>query len=128
MSSRQRLTFAAIAAVIAIVAIIVIAASGGGGSSSDTATGTGAKPARIVVKNGAPVGGITKIKVKKGQTIAFSVQSDTADEVHVHGFNFHKDVTKGGTVSFRFPATITGVFEVELEAAKEQLAQLTIEP
>lgn len=149
VSGRQRLTFAAIAAVIAVVAIVIAVASGGGddgGSTKASATATAtatstatatadtggaeAKPAgtRIVVKNGQPAGGIAKIKVKQGDRIRFSVTSDVADEVHVHGFDFHKDVAKGGTVRFSFPAKITGVFEVELEAAKTQIAQLTVEP
>jgi plastocyanin len=109
----------------------------GGASAGATATATPtaiaqaqARPraVQIVVKGGEPVGGITKIKVHQGDRIAFSVTSDVADEVHVHGFDFHKDVSAGGTVRFSFPAKITGVFEVELEAAKVQLASLTVEP
>jgi hypothetical protein len=148
MSARQRLTFAAIAAVIAIVAIVIAVSSGGGDDGSTTASatptptasatstataqsgGAEAKPkgTTIVVKGGEPVGGITKIKVKQGEDIDFTVRSDVADEIHVHGFDFHKDVEAGGQVSFDFPAKITGVFEVELENAKVQLAQLTVEP
>lgn len=105
----------------------------GGASADATATATAqaeAKPqaVQILVKGGEPVGGITKIKVHQGDRIAFSVKSDVADEVHVHGFDFHKDVEAGRTVSFSFPAKITGVFEVELEDAKVQLASLTVEP
>ena len=154
MSARQRLTFAGLAVLIAVVAVVVLVVAGGssddsssvtsvkatptptqtaagtGGAAAATATAQAAGPraVQIVVRNGEPVGGIHKIKVNKGDRIAFRVTSDTADEVHVHGFDFHKDVAKGGSVSFSFPATITGVFEVELEAAKVQLASLTIEP
>jgi hypothetical protein len=151
MSSRQRLTFAAIAVAIAVIAIVVAVAGGGSDDGSGTkasapatATATASAEAtataetggakaepqgtRIVVKGGQPVGGVQKIKVSQGDDIVFSVKSDTADEVHVHGFDFHKDVEAGGTVRFDFPAKITGVFEVELEAAKVQLAQLTVEP
>jgi hypothetical protein len=124
MSSRQRLTFLGIAAVIAVVAIVVIVVASGGSSSSTAATG----PVKVVVKHGEPVGGVKKIEVTQGEPIRFSVTSDTADEVHVHGFNYHKDVKKGGTISFDFPAKITGVFEVELEAAKVQLLSLRIDP
>jgi heme/copper-type cytochrome/quinol oxidase subunit 2 len=81
-----------------------------------------------VVEDGQPVGGVRRIEVDEGDRIAFSVRSDVADEVHVHGFDFHKDVPAGGSVRFSFPATITGVFEVELEAAKVQLASLTVNP
>ena len=151
MSGRQRLTFAAIAAVIAIVAIVIAVTSGGGddattasatptptatASAEATATATAdsggaeAKPAGtvVVVKGGQPAGGIKKIKVEQGEDIDFTVRSDVSDEIHVHGYDLMKDVKAGGKVSFDFPAKITGVFEVELENAGVQIAQLTVEP
>jgi plastocyanin len=120
MSSRTRLGVI-VAAVAVAVAGFVIASSGG---SKDK----GASSAKIVIKGGKPVGGIKKIKVNKGDRVRFSVTSDVADEVHVHGYNFHKDVAKGGTVSFDFPAKIDGEFEAELESRKEQILALTVEP
>jgi hypothetical protein len=56
------------------------------------------------------------------------VSSDTADEVHVHGYDLKKDVAAGGTVSFAFRADIDGIFEVELENSGIQLAQLRVDP
>ena len=73
---------------------------------------------RVVVKGGKPVGGIQRATVKKGQKVAIVVHSDVADEVHVHGYDLHKDVDAGGTVRIVFPATITGVFEAELESRR----------
>ena len=46
----------------------------------------------------------------------------------MHGYDFHKNVSAGGSVSFSFPATIEGVFVIELEAKGEQIAQLTVRP
>ena len=40
----------------------------------------------------------------------------------------HKDVAKGGTVHFKFPAKIDGKFIVELENHKQTLANVTVEP
>jgi hypothetical protein len=109
------------------------ASSTGTGTSATTTTTTTAKPAgppvfRITVSGGKPVGGIEKIKVNKGDTINLAVKSDVADEIHIHGYDFHKDVAAGGTVRFKFPATIDGAFEIELEGRKEQIAALTVEP
>ncbi len=42
----------------------------------------------------------------------FRVESDVADEIHVHGFDITKEVAAGGSASFSFPADIEGVFEV----------------
>jgi hypothetical protein len=64
----------------------------------------------------------------EGETIRFQVESDQAQEVHVHGYDLMKDVTPGETVTFSFPASITGIFEIELENAGEQIAQLRVDP
>jgi hypothetical protein len=78
------------------------------------------------VKNAKPVGGVQKLVVKKNGQVTFTVKSDTADEIHVHGYNFMKDVPKGGSVSFDFPAKIDGEFDIELEKRGEQIASLQV--
>src|SRR3954447_2168597 len=122
MTRNSRLALLGIAAVIVVVAVIVI---GSGGSSSDTKT---SRPATVEVKDAKPVGGVQDITFKKGDTVDLTVKSDTADEVHFHGYDVHKDVAKGGSVRFRFPATIEGKFIVELENHKQTLANVTVEP
>ena len=83
----------------------------------------------IRVKDGKPVGGITEFRVKQGDRIAFSVTADVADEVHVHAYDFHKDIEKpGDTVKFDFKANITGITEAELENAKLQIASIRVDP
>jgi hypothetical protein len=108
----------------AVIAALLAIAVAGCGSSSAPSNLT----ATITVQDGKPKGGSQDLKVKKGGEIKLTVDSDTADEVHIHGYDLHKDVEKGGSVSFDFPATIDGAFEIELEAAKEQLAKLSVEP
>jgi hypothetical protein len=121
MTGRSRLILILLAVVVVVVAVVVISS---GGSSTTSASG----PATIEVKNGVPVGGVKKLTYSKGDTVDLTIKSDTADEVHVHGYDFHKDVAKGGTVHFAFKADIDGEFEVELEEHKEQLAALKVEP
>ena len=150
MSTGARL---GILAAIIVVAVVVLVAVGGGSdnkantttspatattaartstSATGTATATTATPTpavkTIVVRDAKPVGGVQKIEVNKGDQIKFVVKSDTADEIHVHGYDSHKDVPAGGQVAFSFPATIDGQFEVELEEHKEQIAELTVQP
>jgi len=119
------------------VLLFALAAIGGlaacGSSDSGTNTDTkeakgGGKPATIVVKNGEPVGGVQDLEYSAGEQVRFTVDSDLADEVHVHGYDLMKDVPAGGSVSFSFPAEIEGIFEVELEAHKEQIAELRVNP
>jgi hypothetical protein len=132
-----------------LLAAGVLALAGCGGSSSSSSTNSGTTigtttassstttaatttaanapvTIRVLVKGGKPVGGIQRATVKKGQTVAIVVHSDVADEVHVHGYDLHKDVSAGGTVRIAFPATIVGEFEAELESRKLQIVEFTV--
>jgi hypothetical protein len=106
-----------------------LAACGGGkGGSTTVSLATGGKTPTIVVRNAEPVGGIQRLEYSAGEDIRFKVKSDTADEVHFHGYDVMKDVAAGGTVSFDVPAEIEGIFEVELEEHKEQIAEIRVNP
>ena len=123
MARNQRIILLGLAAAIIVVAVLVI---GLGGSTKDSKPTSG--PALITVKNAKPDGGVADLTYKKGDTIDLTIKSDTADEVHFHGYNVHKDVAKGGSVQFKFPATIEGRFIVELENHKQTLANVTVNP
>src|SRR3954462_11191402 len=121
MSRTQRNVLLALAAVVAVVGIVVAVSSGGGKEKTVTA-------ATVEVKDAKPVGGVKTIRFKKGGTIDLTVHSDVADEVHFHGYDVAKDVEAGGTVQFKMPAKIDGVFEVELEDHKTQIAAVEVIP
>jgi hypothetical protein len=104
-------------------------ASETGSTSTETQTQPAQPPVRTIrVVNGQPQGGIRTLSYKKGDRVRFKVQSDVADEIHVHGYDLKKDVTAGGSAQFSFSATIEGRFEVELENAHTQIAQLEVSP
>jgi hypothetical protein len=150
MSTGARLGILAGIIVVAVLALVI--AGGGGdddnkdststtttqssttGTTADTSTSTtttapAAPPTyRVTVKNAKPVGGIEAIKVNKGDELRLIVKSDTADEIHIHGYDLKQDVEAGGSAAFKFKATIDGAFEIELEGHKEQIAELTVEP
>ena len=98
-------------------------------ASTPTAT-TPAQPAfkTVRVVNGQPQGGIKTLSFQKGDQVRLRVVSDVADEIHVHGYDLAKDVEQGGSVRFSFPATIEGRFEIELENAGTQIANLEVRP
>jgi hypothetical protein len=121
MSRNQRFALLGLAVVIIVVAAVII---GTGGSSDVKSAG----PTTIEVKDAKPVGGVKTITYKKGDTIDLTVKSDTADEVHFHGYDVHKDVEAGGSINFTMPATIDGQFIVELEDHKVTLANVKVEP
>jgi hypothetical protein len=122
MSRKQRVVLLGLAAVVLVAGAFIALATMGGIDSS------AGGPQTIVVKNAKPVGGVKDLTWKKGQTIDLTITSDTADEVHFHGYDVHKDVAKGASVHFEIPATIEGTFVVELEDHKQTLANVNVEP
>lgn len=107
-----------------VVAVIVgfVLASGG---NSNKATHTSGH-AYIHVVGAKPSGGVQTLTYNKGEQVVFTVSSDVADEIHVHGFNLKKDVARNGSVTFSFPASDQGGHVIELEHRGEQIANLEI--
>jgi hypothetical protein len=140
VTTPQRIGVLAVGIVALVVAFVLLRPGGNDGGSTapsgsaSTTTGTSAQApaqptfATVRVVNGQPQGGIRTVSVKKGDRIRLRVVSDVADEIHVHGYDIKKDVAKGGSVRFSFPATIEGRFEVELENAGTQIANLEVTP
>ena len=88
------------------------------------------EPAVPVIKvvDGQPDGGVAELEFNKGDDVRFDVESDTADEVHVHGYDIEEELPANGTAKFDFPADLEGVFEVELHGSETQIAELTVNP
>lgn len=99
-------------------------------SGTETATepAAPAAPPTVRVVDAKPQGGVKKLNFNKGEQIRFRIVSDTADEIHVHGYDLMKDVAKGGSVTFSFKGSIDGRFVVELEGHGEQIAELDVAP
>jgi hypothetical protein len=102
--------------------------TGTGSTSTATEPAPPPAPPTVRVVDAKPQGGIKKLNFDKGDQIRFRVVSDTADEIHVHGYDLMKDVTAGGSVTFSFKGTIDGRFVVELEDHGEQIAELDVQP
>jgi FtsP/CotA-like multicopper oxidase with cupredoxin domain len=138
MSRNQRLSFLGVAALIAVIAIVIFATSGGGpdetstqAASTPTATATGTAAATETPTPQPPLltaGSIKKLEYKEGDTVTFRVRNDAPEEVHVHGYDIKKDLEAGKTATVTFKATITGIFEIELEGSAQQLAELRVDP
>jgi hypothetical protein len=82
----------------------------------------------ITVRGGAPVGGIRRATVARNRNVVLVVRSDVSDHVHLHGYNIMRDVAPGAPARLPFRATIPGRFEVELEDAGLQIADITVNP
>jgi hypothetical protein len=103
-------------------------------TTSDTETVTGptitlSQPEIVIrVRNGAPVRGVARVSVERGERVRLVVRSDVADHVHVHGYDLFEDVAPGMPARFSFPASTVGGFEVELEERHLLLAVLRVQP
>ena len=97
---------------------------------TEAAPTTSAEPEVLTIQvvDEKPVGGVAKLKVKKGDQIHFIVDSDSKQEVHLHGYDIAKDAAPGAPAEFDVEATIDGVFEAELEDPGVQILKLTVEP
>ena len=145
MSRGQRFTFLGIAAVIAVLAVILLA--GGGGETDDAAkSASSATPTATATADGSAeptatptpkpkpkppllqAGNEKALTFKEGETVRFRVRNGTAEEVHVHGYDITKKLEPGKTETVSFKATITGIFEIELEGSHTLLAQLKVLP
>lgn len=124
MSRNQRLGIV-LAAVVAVVVVFVLVSSGG--SSACHPSGR-PHSYSVTVVNAKPKGGVATLCYKSGQTVDFTVHSDVADEIHVHGYDLKKDVPKDGSVHYSFPASIQGTFVIELESRSQQIASLVVVP
>lgn len=145
MQSRTLSAVVVVALVAAAVVLFVVLRDDDGGTdqAANTATSATTKTAEqkekkqplpepkvmtIVVQGGQPAGGVQDLEYTSGDVVRFEVDSDVAEEVHVHGYDVIKDVKPGKPVSFEFPADIEGRFEVELEGTHTQIAELTVNP
>jgi len=153
MGSRHaRVPVAALALVVAVALFFVLRGNDDDDSSSDpttpaaqttTTAATSEEPEQnpdkpkpppesriplIEVVNGEAKGGVAELTFAKGEEIRLVVTSDVADHVHLHGYDVFQDVAAGGKAELSVPATIEGVFEVELEDRVVPLAEITVEP
>jgi hypothetical protein len=81
----------------------------------------------VRVSGGRPVGGIKTIEAKQGETVRFRVQTETPQEVHLHGYDIFEDSTAKKPAEFRFKADESGIFEIEIHGTHTQIAELKVE-
>ena len=110
---------------------------GGDGGKDRPGGGNGGKPPPeeppaagpvVEIKGGQPVGGVQELSFLAGERILLEVRSDAPAHVHLHGYDVFMDVPADGSATFDVPATIEGVFELEIETSATQLAEITVQP
>lgn len=69
-----------------------------------------------------------RVTVAMGSQVRLVITSDTADEIHVHGYDLTAPVTPDAPGQLEFTVDIPGVFEVELEESGVHLVDLEVTP
>ncbi len=98
-----------------------------------TAT-TDARPEeRIRLRDHSPSGGARRVKVTKGDFLRLTIDSDTPDEIHLHGYDIEREAAPGSPARFAFRAGIEGVSELESHEAEHGgkdpvIARIVVEP
>jgi hypothetical protein len=59
------------------------------------------------------VNGPDRFEYERGEMVSITILSDTAYEVHVHGYELRYDLEIGEPLTVEFIADIPGIFEVE---------------
>jgi len=97
-------------------------------SGTTTTTTANIEVPRIKVEDGVKTEGLDTISVRVGETVRFEVESDVADEIHVHGYDISFETTPDEEVLVEFVADATGIFEVELERLEVHLVDIEVTP
>lgn len=102
------------------------------GADEPTAT-TDARPEeRIRLRGHRPSGGVRRIEARKGELVRLTVESDAADEIHLHGYDLTREARPGEPARFSFRADAEGIFEIESHEAEHAgeplIARLVVEP
>jgi hypothetical protein len=107
-------------------------------TTTQTTAGTTSAPAttttaavdlpRIKVEDGVKTEGLDTISVRVGETVRFEVETDIADEVHVHGYDLAFETVPDEEVLVEFVADATGIFEVEIEGLGLHIVDIEVTP
>jgi hypothetical protein len=69
-----------------------------------------------------------RIRVSQGDRVSIKAESDTPQEVHVHGYDLIVNVPAGAERTRVLRADVPGVFEVELEGSHRLIFELEVRP
>jgi hypothetical protein len=69
----------------------------------------------------------SRVKVRKGQTVKIVAITDTAEVIHVHGYDKEAETASGSPTTIQFVADQAGLFEVETHKSKKMLLSLQVQ-
>lgn len=97
-------------------------------TTSTAAETTTTAQAIDVFFEGGQVVGPERFSVAVGEQVSIWVLSDTAVEIHVHGYDLFFAADAGVPIEISLIADVPGIFEVELEETHTPLFELEVTP
>lgn len=80
------------------------------------------------VRGGKLLAGPGQVTIPLHHSVTITVDTDIADELHVHGYEKEAPLTPGVDGKLTFTADLPGVFDVELHQSDQLLCRLTVQP
>jgi hypothetical protein len=93
---------------------------------SGPASPSAAAPTAYLEVKGRTVTGPRTLDVPLGTRVVIDVVGDTADDIHVHGYNVRAKLVAGVRTRISFMAGIPGIFDVELHRAGLRLCEVRV--
>jgi hypothetical protein len=82
----------------------------------------------LVFVQGKLIAGPAVLRVRQGERLTVRVSSDSADELHLHGYDLRARVSPEAAAVLQFTADRTGRFGLELHKAHRDLGALEVYP
>ncbi|MCH1615563.1 MAG: hypothetical protein L7S47_07600 [Acidimicrobiales bacterium] len=80
----------------------------------------------VQIIEGEVAGGVQRVRAELGEVVALAVDSDSAEILHLHGYDLVATIEPGISAVLVFEASIPGIFEIELENAGLLVAKVEI--
>lgn len=98
--------------------------------SSDPPAAIAERVFELALKKGRLVSGPARLEAREGDHIVLEIvsDSDSGDELHLHGYDLRARITPDRAVRLAFTANRTGRFGLELHRAHAELGALEVYP
>ena len=80
----------------------------------------------VEVAGGKPVDGVQRHRIDARDSVTITVIGDTADELHIHGYNLEVSFAPGQPGTITFEANIPGIFEAETHHHGDLVMELEV--
>jgi len=80
----------------------------------------------LEVAGGKPVSGVERYRIDARESVTITVSGDTADELHIHGYDLVVSFAPGQPGTITFEANIPGIFEAETHHHGDLVMELEV--